>query len=71
MYSLPIKAVVNAKYEFMYLYACCTGCTHESVSFGCSGLFRILHEEGLKKIYSIAGDATYKFTPALLTPWSK
>ncbi len=71
MYCFPVQAVVNANYEFLYMSALCTGNTHDSVAFGCSGLSRRLREIGLRPGYWIAGDAAYECIFGIITPWSK
>ncbi len=34
MYAIPVQAVVNSAYMFMYMSATCAGSTHDSVALG-------------------------------------
>ncbi len=45
IYALPVKAIVNARYRFVYMTSKCVGSTHDSVAFHVSALARKLGME--------------------------
>jgi DDE superfamily endonuclease len=71
MYCLPVQAVVDSTYRFLYMSANCVGSTHDSLSFTCSRLGQILLGGGALGSFWIAADAAYDCGNGLITPWSK
>lgn len=67
-YALPVQAVVDSTYRFLYMSACCVGSTHDSLAFGVSKLAAELEAGALPMPYHIVGDDAYSCTDYLLTP---
>ncbi len=57
--SLPVQAVVDASYCFLYMSSRCVGSTHDSVALSASSLAYRLREGELPFGYLIAADAAY------------
>jgi DDE superfamily endonuclease len=45
MYALPVQAIVDSSYRFMYVSANCVGSTHDSLSFSCSQLGQMMQDK--------------------------
>lgn len=70
-YCLPVQAVCDANYRFIYMSAVAVGSTHDSVAFAMSSLWRSLQSARLPAGFWLAGDAAYICSEYLLTPHSK
>jgi DDE superfamily endonuclease len=72
-YSLPVQAIADYRYRFMYMSAKCVGSTHDSISFACSRLAQALQDGSALSAFWIAADATYDSSTCkgIITPWSK
>jgi DDE superfamily endonuclease/Villin headpiece domain len=71
-YALPVQAMCDSEYRFLFMSARCVGSTHDSLAWACSSLGSQLMD-GTKTLdpYWIAGDAAYVCSNFLLTPYSK
>jgi hypothetical protein len=70
-YALPVQALVDASYKFLYMSARCVGSAHDSLAWACSHLgARLMGGTSLGE-YWIAGDAAYVCSEHLLTPYPK
>ncbi len=67
-YSLPVQAVVDCRYRFLYISAKCVGSTHDSTAFYISSFTKMLDEAKLLKGYWIAADEAYICTNTVITP---
>jgi len=65
-YALPLQAVVDSDYRFLYCSLRCVGSTHNALSYSVSGLSRFLRNGGMKHVYWIAGDDAYECTEHIL-----
>jgi DDE superfamily endonuclease/Villin headpiece domain len=70
-YAMPIQAVCDSKYKFLYMSARCVGSTHDSLAWAVSTLGRRLQDGLGLGVYWLAGDAAYVCADHLLTPYSK
>jgi len=70
-YSLPLQAVVDSDYHFIYSSLRCVGSTHDSLAFPVSGLTQYLRSVGLKEGLRIAADEAYECTNNMITPIPK
>ena len=70
MYAIPVQAVADAKYRFLYMSARCSGSSHDSVTFIVSELAHSLSSTSLLPGYSIAADRAYTGENGLIKPWS-
>jgi DDE superfamily endonuclease len=68
-YAIPVQAVVDSDYKFMYMSAVCVGSTHDSVAWAVSKLGMLLMKGAMILGYWIAGDAAYECTNGIVTPW--
>lgn len=71
MHAVPVQAVVDSRYRFLYISGRCSGSTHNAVAFDVSDLGRRLHKGDMSSNFWLAGDAAYSCTNALITPWPK
>ncbi len=70
-YALPVQAVVDYKYRFLYMTCKCVGSTHDSIAFATSSLAAQLRAGDMLSGFWIAGDAAYQCSEGLVTPWTK
>lgn len=68
-YAIPVQAVADASYRFLYMSEKCPGSTHDSVTFHVSSLARRLRRGELLPGYWIAGDAAFQCADGIVTPW--
>eukprot|EP00171_Calliarthron_tuberculosum_P022194 IDg22194t1 len=59
MYALPVQAVVDSRYRFLYMSCRCSGSTHDSVAFDVSDLAARLRAGEMIPGYWIAADPAY------------
>ena len=70
-YGIPVQAVVDSSYRFLYMSALCAGSTHDSLAFAVSPLSRqLMNSETMMTGYWIAADAALECLNSLVTPWS-
>jgi DDE superfamily endonuclease len=70
-YALPIQAICDSSYRFLYMSARCVGSTHDSLAWACSMLGSRFYNGLNIGEYWIAGDAAYLCDNYLLTPFTK
>ena len=70
MYAIPVQAVADAQYNFLYMSARCSGSTHDSVAFAVSNVAQNLSATRLPHGYWIAADLLYTCLNWIITPWS-
>jgi DDE superfamily endonuclease len=70
-FALPVQAICDAKYRFLYMSARCVRSTHDSLACACSSLGLRLSDGVNLGTYWLAGDAAYICTNYLLTPFTK
>jgi hypothetical protein len=70
-YAMPIQAVCDSNYKFLYMSARCVGSTHDSLAWAVSTLGSRLQGGLGLGVNWIAGDAAYVCSDHLLTPYSK
>jgi DDE superfamily endonuclease len=68
-YVIPVQAVVDSDYKFMYMSAICVGSTHDSVAWAVSKLVLLLVKGAMILGYWIAGDVAYECANGIVTPW--
>jgi DDE superfamily endonuclease len=73
MYAIPVQAVADSSYIFLYMSANCVGSTHDSLPFARSGLGMQLADTGGDNLrgFWIAEYAAYDCQNGVITPWSK
>ncbi len=71
IYALPVQAMVDARYRFIYMTSKCVGSTHDSIAFHVSALARKVRDGVLPCGYWIAADPAYMCSNGLMTPWPK
>ena len=69
-YALPVQAVVDGKYRFLYMSAVCVGSTYDSLAFSRSSLASELANGLLPEPFYIVDDDAYNALDYLLTPIS-
>ena len=70
IYALCVQAIVDSRYRFTYMSSVCSGSTHDSVAWACSGLAIHMEKEPICKGFWIAADSAYQYRGGIVTPWS-
>jgi hypothetical protein len=71
MYAVPIQAMVDHSYRFLYMSPRCVGSTHDSLGWSCSALAQNLAGGWSLGPFWVAADAAYECLHGLITPWTK
>lgn len=69
-FGLPLQAMVDAHYKFLFASMKTTGSTHDAIGFAVSALGRKLARGLLPRPFWIAADAAYPASDYILTPHS-
>jgi DDE superfamily endonuclease len=70
-YAIPVQAICDSSYRFLYMSARCVGSSHDSLAWACSDLGSRFMEGLQIGLYWIAADAAYVCSNYILTPFSK
>jgi DDE superfamily endonuclease len=70
MYALPVQAVVDSKYRFLFMSAKCRGSTGNAVAWAASTEGAKLQQGQMPSGFWIAADAAYACRNGLLTPYT-
>eukprot|EP00171_Calliarthron_tuberculosum_P011175 IDg11175t1 len=65
---LPIQAIVDSGYQFLYPCANCVGSTHDSLAFGVTRFASDLENGFLPMPYHLVGDDAYGSSDYVLVP---
>lgn len=67
-YALPVQAIADSEYRFLYFSAKCVGSTHDALAFAVSDLGKSLKDNKILPQYWIACDEAYGCSENLICP---
>ena len=68
-FGIPVQAVADSWYEFLYFSSKCAGSTADSTAFEVTSLSEYLHSSGIPRGFWLAGDEAYACGRNLITAW--
>lgn len=69
-YAIPVQAICDSNYRFLFFSAKCAGPTHDSVAFSVSSYDNLLRNGELPPNYWIAADDAYVCNENIISPFS-
>ena len=70
-YAIPVQAIYDSKYKFLFMSEKCPGPTHDLVAFNISSYAEKLHDGLLGQGLWLAADDAYVCTENIITPLSR